>query len=81
MYNMARYNYMNREFFTKLDGLLNTKAIDSENLISRYPFAALYAYYKFSLGRAENISFFEREMPSFINDFRKYPLNKITMKC
>jgi hypothetical protein len=76
---MARYNHMNKEFFTKVDGLLNTKAIDSETLILRYPFAALYAYYKFNLGRAENISFFEREMPDFISEFRKNPLKKITL--
>jgi hypothetical protein len=79
MYNMARYNYMNKEFFTRIDGLLNIKAIDNENLVLRYPFAALYAYYKFNMGRAENISFFEREMPEFIPGFRNDLLKKITL--
>ena len=70
MYNMAKVDYLNKEFFTRLDNILNTSLLDEEMLISRYPYGALYSYYKFNQGRPENIAFFEREMPDFIDDFR-----------
>lgn len=70
MYNMAKYDYMNKQFFVRMDSVLNTAVIDQENLIARYPYAALYSYYKFNLGRAENVSYFERCMPEYINSLR-----------
>ena len=70
MYNMAKVDYFNKEFFVRLDNTLNTALFEEDRLISRYPYAALYSYYKFDIGRPENIAFFEREMPYFTDLFR-----------
>ena len=40
MYNMAKVDYFNKEFFVRLDNTLNTALFEEDRLISRYP--ALY---------------------------------------
>ena len=78
---MAKGGYYNNDFFTRLDNILNTTLIDLDEFILRYIYGAIYSYYKFGLGRPENIAYFERLIPEYSEGCRKKIfLNKIILK-
>lgn len=59
MFNMAKVGHLDYEFFDELDSQMNPTLLDNAYLTDRYFYGALYAYYTFNRGKAENIIFFE----------------------
>lgn len=57
---MAKNNIFDIEFFDELDKQINLTNLSSSAILFRQVFGALYAYYKFSKGKVENIVFMEK---------------------
>ncbi len=77
MYHMAKNEIYDNEFFDELESQINPVIANSQFLLPRQIYGALYGYYKFSRGRPENVLFFEtclEEEPSVLHNEMSYEL-------